>query len=86
MADLTIRGLPDELHRWLKQQADAHHRSLNKEAIALLENLRAASLPHNSRLSTEEIMARGRRFASLPADDTRSADEMIGYDRDGLPR
>ena len=37
MSTIVIRDLPDELHRRLKAQAKRNHRSLNKEAIALLE-------------------------------------------------
>lgn len=37
MATLTLKNLPDHLHRELKQQAAANHRSLNSEVIASLE-------------------------------------------------
>jgi hypothetical protein len=37
MAGLIIRDIPEALHTRLKQQATAHHRSMNKEVIALLE-------------------------------------------------
>jgi len=37
MAALTLRNIPDELYRSLKQQAVEHHRSLNKEVVYLLE-------------------------------------------------
>jgi len=37
MPGLLIRDIPDELHARLKQQAVQHHRSMNKEVIALLE-------------------------------------------------
>ena len=37
MATLVIKNLPDALHARLKKQAQAHHRSLTKEAIVLLE-------------------------------------------------
>ncbi len=37
MASIIIRDLPDELHERLKAQAKRNHRSLNKEAIALIE-------------------------------------------------
>ncbi|MCP5110536.1 MAG: type II toxin-antitoxin system VapB family antitoxin [bacterium] len=33
----------------------------------------------------EELLAIGRRCAALPDIDTRSADEIIGYDKDGVP-
>jgi antitoxin VapB len=34
----------------------------------------------------ERLMEIGRRMASLPDLDTRSADEILGYDEHGLPR
>lgn len=37
MPTLTIKGLPDPLYRRLKQQAEAHRRSLNGEIIVCLE-------------------------------------------------
>ena len=86
MADLTIRGLPEDLHSWLKEQAQAHHRSVNREAIALLETLRDGGSPTRARPTPDEILLRARRFASLPAGDTRSSDEILGYDDQGLPR
>lgn len=37
MPSLVIKKLPEEIHNKLKTQADRHHRSMVKEAIALLE-------------------------------------------------
>jgi plasmid stability protein len=37
MASVLIKNLPDELHQQLKLRAQRHHRSLNKELIALIE-------------------------------------------------
>jgi plasmid stability protein len=37
MPVLTIKGLPEPLYRRLREQAEAHHRSLNGEIIACLE-------------------------------------------------
>ncbi len=37
MATLVIKDLPDELHRRLKEEAQKAHRSMNGEAIYLLE-------------------------------------------------
>jgi antitoxin VapB len=34
----------------------------------------------------EEILEIGRRCAALPDLDTRTADEILGYDEAGLPR
>ncbi|MBS3935980.1 MAG: Arc family DNA-binding protein [Sulfuritalea sp.] len=86
MADLTIRGLPDELHRYLKQQAEANHRSINRETIALIERAMKGAAEGKPRLSAAEVIAKASRFAALPVCDGRSAAEMIEYDADGLPK
>lgn len=36
MADLALRGIPDDLHRELKSAARRNHRSLNGEILARL--------------------------------------------------
>lgn len=38
MASVLIKNLPDVLHRQLKRRAELHHRSLNREVIALIED------------------------------------------------
>lgn len=37
MSTLVVKNLPDQLHERLKAQAQQHHRSITKEAIALIE-------------------------------------------------
>lgn len=37
MATLTLKNLPDDLHRRLKERAARHRRSLNSEVLAALE-------------------------------------------------
>ena len=89
MTTMTLREVPDELHSWLKQQAEAHHRSMNKEVIALLEKLRGkpegiTELTADERFAA--MMEISRRCAALPELDPRSADEIVGYDESGIPR
>ena len=43
MPSLTIKGLPDALYHRLKERAEAHRRSLNREVIVCLEQ--ATALP-----------------------------------------
>jgi plasmid stability protein len=52
MASLTIKNLPEDLHRKLKRQAKANRRSLTGEAIACLE--RGVQPP---RVDPEEFLA-----------------------------
>ena len=37
MAALVIKDLPPQLHRKLKERAARHHRSMTKEALAVIE-------------------------------------------------
>ena len=36
---LTIKGMPDKLHTWLKRRAGAHHRSINREVLHILQSM-----------------------------------------------
>lgn len=80
MATLTLRDVSDDLHRWLKEQAAAHHRSLNKEVIVQLESLRRpAPTVADSGKRLEDIRAIARRSVKLRIRDTRSEEEILGY-------
>ena len=37
MVSITLKNIPNELHRELRKQAQQHHRSLNSEILACLE-------------------------------------------------
>jgi len=39
MATITLKDIPDVLHKELRNRAEAHGRSLNKEIIASLEQV-----------------------------------------------
>lgn len=87
MPSLTLRDVPEPLHRWLKQQAQAHHRSVNKEVVSLLETL-SATAPAAARSAEERRAAIdeiSRRCAAMPVLDDRTPDEIVGYDENGLP-
>jgi hypothetical protein len=86
MYALTLRDVPDDLHHWLKEQAAGHHRSLNKQVIVLLDELRRSQTPASPKLAVDDILALGRHCAALPDLDPRSAEEIVGYDENGLPR
>lgn len=57
---------------------EAVRRSLADRVEALRAMRRDASL-------VDDIMAIGKRCAALPVRDRRSADEILGYDDDGVP-
>jgi antitoxin FitA len=51
-ANLTLKGVPDEVYERLKEAASVNHRSLNSEIIAVLE---AKVLPR--RLSAQDHLS-----------------------------
>lgn len=57
MANLTIKDVPDKLHRQLKARALQHHRSLNSHVIALLE---AAVTPQ--KFDPDDLLARATQL------------------------
>jgi antitoxin VapB len=57
---------------------EAVKRSLAERAVKLKVQKREANL-------ARDVMEIGRRCAALPVIDARSADEILGYDKDGLP-
>jgi hypothetical protein len=86
MADMLLKGVPERIKAWIADQAHAHRRSMTQEAISLfVEAHTAGAAP--ARSSEEEIRAVLRSFRSLPRrKPPRSAEEVIGYDKRGLPR
>jgi antitoxin VapB len=49
------------------------------------ERLQRVRRNHEGRSLAAEILEIGERCASLPDFDTRTADEILGYDEHGLP-
>ena len=91
MTALTLR-LPEPLQIRLKQSAQINHRSVNKQALVLLEQALAAQTPEPANVSADQfnqrtaaLMAIGKSYANLPVLDPRSDDEIMGYDEHGLP-
>lgn len=64
MADVAIRGIPDELHLELKAAAERNHRSLNGEIVArLAASVRAA--PVDAITLLERIRRRHRTLGPI---------------------
>ena len=57
---LSIKNAPDELVRRLKERAERHHRSLQGELMAILEDAAGSS----RRLTPDEVLARVRDSGS----------------------
>ena len=75
MANLTLKGVPEELVAQLKREAAAHRRSLNGEVVHRLEQsvLEQASTP-----TLDEI----RRYRVYPRDTIPAVKEPRGPDAD----
>lgn len=86
MPGLTLRNLPADLHLWLKQQAAAHHRSLNQEVILQLDALRSHPVSRSDAdLRLARIRTIAERAARLPVLDQCPELEILGLGADGLP-
>lgn len=95
MPTLLIRDLPPDLHQWLRDDAQAHHRSANRHAIALLENLRRYGSPAvapvqpaaGHELTLEKLAALQRRIAAgrSAAAAAVTNESALGYNEHGLP-
>ena len=98
MVNFLIRDVPDDLHSWLRQDADANHRSANRHVIALLDSVRRRTGESSAPSTTaerEEAYAALRvklakfhkQMAALPTINSHLTDnEIIGYDENGLPQ
>jgi plasmid stability protein len=62
MPTITIKNLPSNLHRELKNRAKAHRRSLNKEVIATLKNATGETRPVDVDALIREARAARSKF------------------------
>ena len=65
MPAITVRDVPDHVHRRFKRQAKAHNRSLNGEVLQILEQAVAAS----SSAGTQRPVAQKRLHGVLIGKD-----------------
>jgi antitoxin VapB len=88
-AVLTLEPETEELARRLAERRGTTPEVVVREAVEA--TARAAGLaklaagPLVKKASLDELMAIARHCATLPLLDTRSADEILGYDEHGLP-
>lgn len=74
--NLSIKNVPDDLADRLRQRADAAHRSMQGELMAILE----AALDQRPPLQPEDILD---RLKTLGLHTRREAVDIIRHDRDG---
>jgi antitoxin FitA len=73
---LSIKNAPDDMVERLKQRAARHHRSLQGELVAILEEAVRASRP----LTPDDVLTQVRQLGlSTP----REAAAILREDRDG---
>ncbi|MBC8130840.1 MAG: type II toxin-antitoxin system VapB family antitoxin [Rhizobiaceae bacterium] len=81
---LTIRN--DDAHRLATELAALKGESLTQAVTTALEERLERELTKRDRSGiAERAMELGRRYSALPDRDTRTADEILGYDENGLP-
>lgn len=74
-----------EADRLAREVAKATGETLTAAIVqALKERLLRVRRTRGVKLSNE-LLAIGRRCAALPVRDSRSDDQILGYDRNGLP-
>ncbi|MDT7856325.1 hypothetical protein RQM47_06710 [Rubrivirga sp. S365] len=80
MATLTLQNVPDDLHRRLKERAERNRRSIDREAVRLLEEAVRAPQPEKDEAweqataLRERLAARG--FKPLTAEEVQEAIEQ----------
>ena len=73
--DLSIKGVPEDQVRRLRERAKANHRSLQGELRALIEE--ASGTPRS--LTVDEVVAKVKRLGLVRRDE---AARLIREDRD----
>ncbi|HIP73825.1 MAG TPA: Arc family DNA-binding protein [Anaerolineae bacterium] len=80
MATLTIKNVPDNVYERLKQQAKKNRRSINNEAIVILENV----LPPQQH-DVEKILEEARKIRKLTAHYVLTDEELNKWKNEGRP-
>ena len=76
----------EETYSLARQLADRTGQSLTRVVHDALEKeVRRLALTQTPKAQLEEVQAIIARISARPAKDTRSADDIIGYDENGLP-
>lgn len=84
-ADLQLKKVPATVKALIEREASTHRRSINQEAIVLLEEalMARAKAQHPDRAEIGRILS---CYDKLPTLDPRPMAEIIEYDELGLPK
>ncbi len=66
MATVTLKNVPDDLVRALKEEARQNRRSLNQEALARLESSLASAMRRSGGQTVKALRRLHKRLAGLP--------------------
>lgn len=77
--NLTLKNIPEPLYQRLKASAEAHRRSINMEAITLLEE---AFAPKRI-ISVEERIERFRKLRESLGDFKTTDEEIDAFKKEG---
>ncbi len=80
MPAITVKNIPEELYAKLKRSARLHHRSINSEIIACIENTLKSR-----RRNAEEIIATATRLREKSSHYRLSEIELNNAKRNGRP-
>ena len=88
MSTMTVRELPEDLRAFLKADAAANQRSVNKQVIVALQEYRDSKQATAMRPTTpeEKVAAMNKiraEIALVVKHDGRTDDEIIGYNEFG---
>jgi plasmid stability protein len=80
MATITLKNIPEELHRELKKRAEEHHRSLNREILATLKTATSKTHHVDTNALIREARAARAKFTRQISDA-----EINAWKRAGRP-
>lgn len=84
--NLVIKS--DEAQKLATKLAEASGETVDQVVVEALREKAKRELqpaPKDRSGIAEMLLEYGRRYSALPEKDARSADEIIGYDENGLP-
>jgi plasmid stability protein len=69
MPSITVKNIPNDIYDKVREQAEAHHRSINSEIIACLERVVSSQ-----KVSSDEILYQARRLRNKAKGSLSSGD------------
>ena len=85
-AGLALKKIPTRVKELIIREAHSHRRSINQEAIVLLEEALEKRMAKPQRGKQEEVQAILDHYAALPKRGKGKVADVIEYDDAGLPK